>query len=72
MSNDRAARYRRLALLETNPDTARVLRLLADEAEKGVLHPPSHKALAIETCTQATPLAPPTGQSPPTPRYWGR
>jgi hypothetical protein len=37
MSNDRAVRYRRLALAESDPEKARVLQLLADEAERGVL-----------------------------------
>jgi hypothetical protein len=37
MSNPRAARYRRLALLEPDSQKARLLQLLADEAERGVL-----------------------------------
>jgi hypothetical protein len=37
MSNDRAVRYRRLALAEPDPEKARLLQLLADEAERGVL-----------------------------------
>lgn len=37
MTNPRAVRYRRLALAEKDQDTARLLRLLADEAERGIL-----------------------------------
>ena len=37
MSHDRAARYRRLALKEPDKEKAELLRLLADEADRGVL-----------------------------------
>lgn len=37
MSNQRAARYRRLALLEPDSQKARLLQLIADEADRGVL-----------------------------------
>jgi hypothetical protein len=37
MSSVRAARYRRLALLEPDKERARILQLLADEAERGIL-----------------------------------
>jgi hypothetical protein len=37
MTNPRASRYRRLALAEKDPETVRLLRLLADEAEQGIL-----------------------------------
>src|SRR5258708_262273 len=37
MSRDRAARYRRLAVKETDKEKAELLRLLADEADRGVL-----------------------------------
>ena len=37
MTDPRAVRYRRLALVEKDPETARLLRLLADEAEQGIL-----------------------------------
>jgi hypothetical protein len=37
MGHDRAARYRRLALKEPDKDNAALLRLLADEADRGVL-----------------------------------
>jgi hypothetical protein len=37
MSNPRAARYRRLALLEPDSQKAELLQLIADEADRGVL-----------------------------------
>jgi hypothetical protein len=37
MSSARAIRYRRLALAEPDQDNARLLRLLADEDDRGVL-----------------------------------
>jgi hypothetical protein len=37
MSTDRAARYRRLALSEPDKEKARLLHLLAEEAEQGTL-----------------------------------
>ena len=37
MRHDRAARYRRLALAEPDKGKAELLRLLADEADRGVL-----------------------------------
>jgi hypothetical protein len=37
MRHDRAARYRRLALGEPDKEKAELLRLLADEADRGVL-----------------------------------
>jgi hypothetical protein len=37
MGHDRAARYRRLALKEPDKENAELLRLLADEADRGVL-----------------------------------
>ena len=37
MSNPRAARYRRLALLEQDSQKAKLLQLIADEADRGVL-----------------------------------
>jgi len=37
MSRDRAARYRRLALKEPDKEKAELLRLLADESDRGVL-----------------------------------
>lgn len=40
MSDERAIRYRRLAKAEADPEKARLLRLLADEAERGILHAP--------------------------------
>jgi hypothetical protein len=37
MTDARAVRYRRLALAEPDIENARLLRLLADEADRGVL-----------------------------------
>lgn len=37
MSMMRAVRYRRLALVETDAEKARVLQLIAEEADRGVL-----------------------------------
>jgi hypothetical protein len=37
MSNPRAVKYRRLALVEPDEGKAQLLRLIADEAEKGIL-----------------------------------
>ena len=37
MSNPRAVKYRRLALAEPDPEKARLLHQLAEEAEKGIL-----------------------------------
>jgi hypothetical protein len=37
MSDVRAVRYRRLALIEQDPERARILRQIADEADRGVL-----------------------------------
>jgi hypothetical protein len=37
MSNPRAVRYRRLALLEPDGQKAKLLQLIADEADRGVL-----------------------------------
>jgi hypothetical protein len=37
MSNPRAIKYRRLALAEPDQEKVRLLHLLAEEAEKGIL-----------------------------------
>jgi hypothetical protein len=37
MSTPRAVRYRRLALVEQDNEKAELLRLVADEADRGVL-----------------------------------
>jgi hypothetical protein len=37
MSNPRAVRYRRLALQEPDSERAKLLRTIAEEAERGVL-----------------------------------
>jgi hypothetical protein len=38
MSDTRSTRYRRLALAEPDVDNARLLRLIADEADRGLVH----------------------------------
>lgn len=43
MNADRAVRYRRLAMAESDPVKARLLQMLADEAEREVLHAPEPK-----------------------------
>jgi hypothetical protein len=42
MSSLRAIRYRRLALVEQDNEKAQLLRLLADEADRGVLFTVEH------------------------------
>jgi hypothetical protein len=42
MSSPRAIRYRRLALAEQDNENARLLRLIADEADRGVLFTVEH------------------------------
>jgi hypothetical protein len=42
MSSPRAVRYRRLALVEQDNEKAELLRLLADEADRGVLFTVEH------------------------------
>ncbi|MDR6663314.1 hypothetical protein J2W51_005907 [Tardiphaga robiniae] len=37
MSDVRAVRYRRLAMIEKDPERARILRQIAEEADRGVL-----------------------------------
>jgi hypothetical protein len=37
MSNARAVRYRRLALVEQDNEKAQLLRLIADESDRGIL-----------------------------------
>jgi hypothetical protein len=54
MTDPRAVRYRRLALAENDPEKARILRLLADEAEQGILCVPEQRVK--NPATQATPL----------------
>lgn len=48
MTNARAVRYHRLASAEKDPASAAVLQMLADEAERGVLHV-SEPAIASAT-----------------------
>jgi hypothetical protein len=60
MSNPRAARYRRLALLETDPERAQLLRLIADEADQGVLcvsTPTKASALQSSPSSPVTPAS---------------
>jgi hypothetical protein len=47
MSDARAVRYRRLALVEQDPERARILRQIADEADRGVLCVSSDEAARI-------------------------
>jgi hypothetical protein len=42
MTSPRAIRYRRLALAEQDNERARLLRLIADEADRGVLFTVEH------------------------------
>ena len=42
MTSPRAVRYRRLALAERDSEKAELLRLLADEADRGVLFTVEH------------------------------
>jgi hypothetical protein len=42
MSSPRAIRYRRLALVEQDNEKAQLLRLLADEADRGFLFTVEH------------------------------
>jgi hypothetical protein len=44
MTNPRAVRYRRLALIEQDNEKAELLRLIADEADRGVLFTVQHSA----------------------------
>lgn len=46
MTDDRAVRYRRLAMAESDPNNARLLQKLADEAERGILHSPGIEKIA--------------------------
>lgn len=40
MTENRAVRYRRLAMAESDPGKAHLLQKLADEAKRGILHAP--------------------------------
>jgi hypothetical protein len=42
MTSPRAVRYRRLALAEPDIENARLLQLLADEADRGILFTVEH------------------------------
>lgn len=54
MTDPRAVRYRRLALAEKDPEKARLFRLLADEAEQGILCVSQRKVRG--PAQQATPV----------------
>jgi hypothetical protein len=45
MTSPRAVRYRRLALAEQDNEKAQLLRLLADEADRGILFTVDHSRL---------------------------
>jgi hypothetical protein len=57
MSEARSTRYRRLALAEPDVESARLLRLLADEADRGVLCTvePSRHDIPIARMTRTIP-----------------
>jgi hypothetical protein len=62
MSNPRALRYRRLALAEQGNEKVRLLQLIADEADRGVLctaewistHSPPHLPPPLPRQTKLT------------------
>ena len=56
MTDSRAVRYRRLALAEQDPERARLLRLIADEAERGVMCVSTPKTLALQPSSPVTPV----------------
>ena len=45
MSSERGVRYRRLALTESDPEKTRLLHLIADESDRGVLVTSDRKIL---------------------------
>lgn len=57
MTDSRAVRYRRLALAEPDPERARLLRLIADEAERGVLCVSTMKTAAPQPPSPVVPVA---------------
>jgi hypothetical protein len=56
MSTVRAARYRRLALLEPDKEKSRILQLLAEEAERGILCPVDRPSNSTVLKTRQTDL----------------
>jgi hypothetical protein len=58
MSNPRAVRYRRLALVEQDNERARLLHLIADEADRGVLCTPDWSTRRYVEPPAAPPLRP--------------
>jgi hypothetical protein len=61
MTNPRALRYRQLALVEQDPEKAKLLRLIAEEAEKGILCVPAHRTLQASEPAPYSALAPSGG-----------
>jgi len=59
MSNPRAVRYRRLALAEQDNEKVRLLQLIADEADRGVL-------FTAEWISTRRPSLQPSAQTKPT------
>ena len=49
MSNPKAVKYRRLALVEPDQDKARLLHKLAEEAEQGILVTADWRARGLPT-----------------------
>jgi hypothetical protein len=58
MTNPRAVRYRRLALAEKDSETARLLRLLADEAGQGI------QCVSLQRVSNPAPQATPVPETP--------
>ena len=57
MSQNRAVRYRKLAMAEQDPAAAKLLREIADEAERGVLCVAERRDGAIAAAVSAVPKA---------------
>jgi hypothetical protein len=58
MSNPRAVRYRRLALVEQDNEKAELLRLIADEADRGVLYTADWISRRLGDATSEAPVKP--------------
>jgi hypothetical protein len=58
MSNARAIRYRRLALVEQDNEKARLLRLIADESDRGVLFTADWTSRRYVTKDESPPIKP--------------
>lgn len=57
MTDARAVRYRQLALIEATPETARLLRLLADECDRGILCVATRAPVPVPTPASSIMLA---------------